>query len=111
MNFIIKYLLLAVAVMFGAKYLTGIKVDSFQTSLLVALAMGFVNTFVKPVVKLLSFPITLMTLGVFSLVINIVLVYVVAHFVQGFTVTGFVPPLLFSFGISIVSTVLGWFLD
>ncbi len=111
MNFIIKYLLLAVAVMFGAKYLTGIKVDTFQTSLLVALAMGFVNTFVKPVVKLLSFPITLMTLGLFSLVINIVLVYVVAHFVHGFTVTGFVPPLLFSFGISIVSTVLGWFLD
>jgi putative membrane protein len=111
MNFIIKYLLLAVAVMFGAKYLTGIKVDTFQTSLLVALAMGFVNTFIKPVVKLLSFPITLMTLGLFSLVINIVFVYVVAHFVPGFTVTGFVPPLLFSFGISVVSTVLGWFLD
>lgn len=110
-NFIIRYLLIAVAIMVLAKYIQGIAVDSFTTSLLVALAMGFLNTFIKPVLKLLSFPITILTLGLFLLVINVVLVYVVSYFVQGFTVHGFIPPLLFSFGISFVSTILGWFFD
>jgi putative membrane protein len=110
-NFIIKYLIIAVVIMFGTKYIVGIKIDSFQTSILVALAMGFANTFVKPILKFISFPITILTLGLFLLVINVIVVYVVAHFVQGFTVQGFIPPLIFSFGLSFLSTVLGWFLD
>jgi putative membrane protein len=110
-NFIIKYLIIAVVIMFGAKYIVGIKIDSFETSILVALAMGFANTFVKPILKLISFPITIITLGLFLLVINVIVVYIVAHFVKGFTVVGFVPPLIFSFGLSFLSTVLGWFLD
>lgn len=108
-NFIIKYLLIAVAIMAGAKYIDGIAVDSFQTSLYVALAMGFVNTFIKPVLKFISFPITFLTLGLFALVINVIMVYVVKHFVSGFTVHGFIPPLIFSFGISVVNSILSWF--
>jgi putative membrane protein len=110
-NFIIKYLLIALAVMVGARYINGIVIDSFSTSLMVAIAMGFVNTFLKPILKIISLPITFLTLGLFLLVINVVLVYLVAYFVQGFTVHGFVPPLLFSFGLSIISTILGWILD
>ncbi len=110
-NFIIKYLLIALAVMAGARYINGIVIDSFSTSLMVAIAMGFVNTFLKPILKIISLPITFLTLGLFLLVINVVLVYLVAYFVQGFTVHGFVPPLLFSFGLSIISTILGWILD
>ncbi|MDZ7899972.1 MAG: phage holin family protein [Arcicella sp.] len=110
-NFIIKYLIIAAAIMFGTKYIDGIKIDSFQTSIIVALAMGFANTFLKPLLKLISFPITVLTLGLFLLVINVIVVYTVAHFVKGFTVQGFVPPLIFSFGLSFLSTVLGWFWD
>ncbi|WP_026997894.1 phage holin family protein [Flectobacillus major] len=110
-NFIIKYLLIALAVMAGARYINGIVIDSFSTSLMVAIAMGFVNTFLKPILKIISLPITFLTLGLFLLVINVVLVYLVAYFVQGFTVHGFIPPLLFSFGLSIISTILGWILD
>ncbi|MCU0467820.1 MAG: phage holin family protein [Arcicella sp.] len=110
-NFIIKYLIIAVVIMFGTKYITGIKIDTFQTSILVALAMGFSNTFLKPILKLISFPITVLTLGLFLLVINVIMVYLVAYFIKGFSVQGFIPPLLFSFGLSILSTVLGWFLD
>jgi putative membrane protein len=108
-NFIIKYLLIAVAIMVGAKYIDGIAVNSFQTSLYVALAMGFVNTFIKPVLKFVSFPITIVTLGLFALVINVIMVYVVKHYISGFTVHGFIPPLIFSFGISLVNSVLSWF--
>jgi putative membrane protein len=73
-NFIIKYLIIAVVIMFGTKYITGIKIDNFQTSIIVALAMGFSNTFLKPILKLISFPITVLTLGLFLLVINVIVV-------------------------------------
>ena len=112
-NFIIKYLLIAIAVIVFAKYIDGIVIqdDNFVISLKVALAMGFVNTFLKPVLKIISFPITILSLGLFLLVINVILVYLVSHFVTGFQVHGFLSPLLFSFGISVVSTILGWILD
>jgi putative membrane protein len=97
--------------MFATKYIVGIRIDGFQTSILVALAMGFANTFLKPVLKLISFPITLITLGLFLLVINVIVVYVVDYFIQGFSVQGFIPPLIFSFVISFASTILGWILD
>jgi putative membrane protein len=96
-NFIIKYLIIAVAIMFGAKYINGIKIDSFETSVYVALAMGFANTFIKPILKLISFPITILTLGLFLLVINVITVYIVDYFINGFTVHGFIPPLIFSY--------------
>jgi putative membrane protein len=110
-NFIIKYLIIAAVIMFGSKHIDGIKIDKFETSVYVALAMGFANTFLKPILKLISFPITILTLGLFLLVINVILVYVVAHFIKGFRVEGFIPPLIFSFALSFLSSVLGWFMD
>ena len=110
-SFIVKYLIIAVLIMFGAKYITGIRIDSFETSLYVALAMGFVNTFIKPILKLISFPITILTLGLFLLVINVIMVYLVDYFIQGFSVRGFIPPLIFSFVLSFISYVLGMLLD
>ncbi|MBP6385525.1 MAG: phage holin family protein [Pseudarcicella sp.] len=109
-NFVIKYLLIAAAILFGTKYLSGINVADFKTAIVVALAMGFLNTFIKPVLKLVSFPLTVLTLGLFTLVINVILVYTVAHFVPDFKISGFQDPLIFSLGISVVSCVLGWFL-
>jgi len=97
--------------MFGAKYINGIKIDGFETSIYVALAMGFANTFLKPILKLISFPITIITLGLFLLVINVVMVYLVDYFIQGFSVHGFIPPLIFSFLLSFVSYVLEMLLD
>ena len=110
-NFIIRYLLIAVAISFLANLIKGISIDSFGTAILVALGMGFVNTFVKPILKIVSFPITIVSFGIFLLVINVILVYVVEHFVDGFSVNGFLAPLLFSFGVSIASTIVGWFFD
>ena len=91
-GFIIRYIIIACVVLVIPRYLKGITVDGFTTALLVALAMGFVNSFVKPVLKIISFPITFMTLGLFSLVISVGLVYLVAAYVPGFVVTGFIAP-------------------
>lgn len=110
-NFIIKYLVIAVTIMFGAKYINGINIDGFETSIYVALSMGFANTFIKPILKLISFPITIITLGLFLLVINVLMVYLVAYFIKGFTVQGFIPPLIFSFVLSVISYILGLIFD
>jgi putative membrane protein len=110
-NYIIKLLLTAAAVWFGATYLTGIKVDNYTTAIIVALVLALLNTFVKPVLTLLSFPITLLTLGLFLLVINVIIIYIADYFIAGFSVSGFIPPLLFSFGLSIVGCILGMIFD
>jgi putative membrane protein len=110
-NFITKYLIIAGVIMFGAKYITGIRIDTFETSIYVALAMGFANTFIKPILKLISFPITILTLGFFLLVINVITVYIVDYFIIGFSVHGFIPPLIFSFVLSFISYISGLLLD
>ena len=108
-GFIIRYIIIAGVVLVIPRYLKGITVDGFTTALLVALAMGFVNSFVKPVLKIISFPITFVTLGLFSLVISVGLVYLVAAYVPGFAVTGFIAPLIFSFLVSLSTSFVGLF--
>lgn len=110
-NYIFKLLIIAAAVWFGASFITGIRVESYTTALIVAFVLGLLNTFVKPVLKLLSFPITILTLGLFLLVINVFIIYMAAYFIDGFSVSGFVAPLVFSFGISFVTSICGLILD
>ncbi len=108
-GFIIRYIIIACVVLVIPRYLKGITVDGFTTALLVALAMGFVNSFIKPVLKIISLPITFMTLGLFSLVISVGLVYLVAAYVPGFVVTGFIASLIFSFIVSLSTSFVGIF--
>jgi putative membrane protein len=110
-NYLIRLLLTAIAVWFGSKNLKDISVDNYTTAILVAVALGFLNTFVKPVLKLLSLPVTVLTLGLFLLVINVAIIYIAAYFIQGFKVSGFMGPLLFSIGLSVVGCVLNLFFD
>ncbi|MES2797508.1 MAG: phage holin family protein [Bacteroidota bacterium] len=111
MNYIIRLLLTAVAVWLGATYIQGVSVDAYGTAIIVALVLGLLNTFVKPVLKLLSFPITILTLGLFLLVINVVIIYMADYFIEGFAVSGFIAPLIFSFVISIASSILNLIFD
>jgi putative membrane protein len=108
-GFIIRYVIMAAIVLIIPKYLKGIAVDSFTTALFVALMMGFLNSFVKPVLKIISFPITFMTLGLFSLVINVALVYLAAFYISGFHVSGFIAPLIFSILIGTTNSLIGLF--
>jgi putative membrane protein len=108
-NYIIRLVLCGVLVFFIPKYLVGITVDSIQVGFIVAFVMSILNTFLKPILKLVSLPITFLTLGLFSLVITVGVVYLCAHLVDGFAVSGFLPPLLFSIILSIANSILTFF--
>lgn len=93
--------------MFVAAYvLPGVRVDSFVTAVIVAVILGAVNAFIKPVLVLLTLPVTVLTLGLFIFVINALLVLLVAAVVPGFKVDGFWTALLFS----VVLSAISWFL-
>jgi putative membrane protein len=111
MSFIFKLLLTAVAVIFCARLIPGVQVNGFFTAVVVAIALALLNTFLKPILVFLTFPITIITLGLFYLLINVIIIYIAARLIDGFSVSGFLPALLFSFGISIVSSILSAIFD
>jgi len=82
----------------------GITVSSFYIALIVAFIWGFISFFIKPVLQLFALPITILTLGLFSFVINGLLFWFMASFVQGFEVDGFLTAVLGAFVVSL----LGW---
>lgn len=106
MGFIIKILVTAVAVFVAAHFLDGVHVDNLQTTVIVALVLALLNTFIKPILVFLTLPITIVTLGLFLLVINILMVKLTAYLVPGFTVNSWLAALLFSLIVSVVAAVL-----
>lgn len=105
-RFIGKVLITAVAVLLAAYILKGVYVKDAFTAVLVALTLGLLNTFVKPILIFLTIPITVFTLGLFLLVINIIIVLLVDDIVGGFTVDSWFKALLFSLIVSFVSSVI-----
>jgi putative membrane protein len=107
MNGLIRLLLQGVAI-FAASYLIpGIFLTNFWYALLVALILSVVNVTVKPILQILSFPITILTLGFFVLVINALMVMLVDYLIPDFSVKGFWTAMLFS----IVNSIIFWVLD
>jgi putative membrane protein len=105
-KFFAKTIATAVAVLFAAYILKGVHVDDTVTALLVALVLGLMNSFIKPILVILTIPITILTLGLFLLIINIIIVKWVANIVPGFTVNGWFTALIFSLVVSFVSSVI-----
>jgi len=108
MNFIVKILISTAAVMLAALIMPGVSIEnnSFFTALLVALVLAFLNAVVRPVLTILSLPVTLVTLGLFMLVINAVIILLARGLVTGFHVSGFWSALFFSIVLAIVNSVL-----
>lgn len=106
MNFIIRILLTAVAVVLLAYILPGVHVVGFGSALIVAVVLGLLNIFVKPVLLILTLPITILTLGLFLLVINALIILLASSFVSGFMVDGFWSALLFSLLLSFLQSIL-----
>lgn len=105
---IIAYLLInGAAVMVAGYILPGINIESIGTALLIAVVLGVANAIIRPILVILTLPITILTLGFFILVINALLVLLVSNIVPGFTVDGFWWAMLFSIVLSLVS----WFLN
>lgn len=106
MQALINILVSAIAVVASAYVLPGVKVDSFTTAVVVAIVLGVVNTFIKPVLVLLTLPITVVTLGLFLFVLNALIIIVVSEIVPGFKVDGFIWALIFSLVLSLVNSFL-----
>jgi putative membrane protein len=106
MRILIRLLVNALAVFVAAYVLPGVIVDGPLTALIVAVVLGVVNTFLKPILVVLTLPITFVTLGLFLLVINGALVLLVDELVPGFVVDGFLWALLFSLVVSLVGSFL-----
>lgn len=105
MNTIIKLLITAL-VAYGLTYvLSGVHVNDLASALIFAIVFGLINLIVKPIVKLFSLPITILTLGLFSLVINALMVLLADHFVDGIQVDGFWWALIFSIALSVISSI------
>jgi putative membrane protein len=103
MGILLNWLASAVIILIAAYVLPGVHVENFWTALVVAVILGILNLFVKPLLILLTLPITLVTFGLFLLVINAILILIAGSIVPGFTVDGFWWALLFSLLVSIIN--------
>ena len=107
MGFMIKVLITAVGVYIATRIIPGVSItEDIQTSIIVALVLALLNTFIKPILVILTIPITIITLGLFLLIINALMVKWAASLVDGFEVDGWLPAILFSLLVSFVSYIL-----
>lgn len=112
MRWLIRLLVNAVAVFVAAQLLNSIEVDGFGSAMIAALILAIINTFIRPILVFFTFPITIVTLGLFLLVINAVTFYVTGMLVPGFEVTGFWGAFWGALIVSVVSWALnGMFRD
>ena len=106
MNLIIK-LLITAAVAYGlTHFLSGVKIADFKTAIIFSLVLGLLNAIVKPILVLLTIPVTVITLGLFLLVINAVIILLSDKLIPGFSVDGFWWALIFSIVLSVISGIL-----
>lgn len=114
MNLIIRILLTAVLVMVIAHFMPGVALQgthgvssgNFMTAIYVAIVLGLLNLFVKPLLVLLTLPVTFFTFGLFLLVINAVIIMLCARLVEGFAVSSFWTALLFSLILSLLQSIV-----
>lgn len=104
MKLLVHWLILAAAIFFTPYVVHGITVNSFLTAVIVAAALAFINLTIKPIIKILTLPINILTLGIFSLVLNGFFFWILARLITGFDILTFVDAII---GALIVS-ILNW---
>jgi putative membrane protein len=107
MKLILKWLLSAVALLFVASVYSGVEVPDFTSALIAALVIGLLNMVVRPILVVLTLPVTLITLGLFLFVINALMFWAASGLLSGFHVNGFGAALLGS----LIYSVLGLIID
>ena len=107
LGLVLTWVLSAVAVSISAWIVPGVTVDSFGRALVAAAILGVVNALVRPVLVLLTLPVTIVTLGLFLLVVNAACIALAANVVDGFRVDGFLPAVIMVIVLTVVSSVLG----
>lgn len=105
MKIVLRIVIVALAIMGLPKFIAGISVENFWYALGAAVALGAVNLLIRPIVKLVTLPINLVTLGLFGLVINAALLWLVAYYVPGFEVSTYLAAFLGGLALSVVSWI------
>lgn len=106
MNVLVNLLIQTVAIVITSQIIPGVQVLSLFTAVITAVCIGIINMTIKPVIIFFTLPVTIITLGLFTFVINALMVLLVSRIVPGFQVDGFWPALWFSIVLSLVSYFL-----
>jgi putative membrane protein len=106
MKIVVRWLLLAAALLLVAHLYPGVQVASFASAMVAALVLGLLNALLRPILVLLTLPVTVLTLGLFLFVINALMFYFAASLLSGFHVTGFVAALVGSLLYSLCGLVI-----
>lgn len=106
MNLLIKILITSGLVLLIANFMPGVQVAGFTTALIVAIVLGLLNIFIKPILVILTLPVTIVTLGLFLLVINALMILLCTKIVGGFNVDTFWTALFFSIILSLLQSVM-----
>jgi putative membrane protein len=111
MKWLLKFIASDLSVMFLAYILPGITIKDFSTAMVVVIALSICNMFIKPIIIFFTLPITIVTLGLFLLVINVIIINIADFFIPGFQVNGFFNALIFSFFLSALNSFTGKLID
>lgn len=106
MKFILKILLSALIVILLSKILPGVALDSIWSAVVVALVLAILNVIVKPILVILTLPATVMTLGIFLIIVNAVIILLADFLIKGFSVNGWLSAIIFSVLLSIFQSIL-----
>ncbi len=109
-GFLLRTLITAIGLWLANAIIPGINIETPGTLILAAILMGLVNALVRPLAILLTIPLTILTLGLFLLVVNAAMFGLVAAFLDGFSVTGFFAALFGWLIVSVTSTMASWFI-
>ncbi len=107
-GFLIRWFLNAVALMVVVHIVPGVRIAQWETLVVAALVLGFLNAFLRPVLQLLALPVTVITFGLFALVVNGLVFYLASWLVAGFVVAGFGSAFLGALVYSIASCLLSF---
>ena len=111
MQILLRWILNALALVLVAYLVPGFLLASFYSALIAALVLGLVNALIRPLLFLLTLPVTIVTLGLFTFVINALMILLVSTIVKGFFVAGFAPALLAAMILWVVSLATNWLIN
>ena len=106
MNLLIKILITSGLVLLIANFMPGVRVAGFTTALIVAIVLGLLNIFIKPILVIFTLPVTILTLGLFLLVINAIIILLCVNIVRGFAIDSFWTALFFSIVLSLLQSIM-----
>ena len=111
MKILVRWCVNALALLAVAFLYSGVNVDGIFAALAAALVLGLVNAIIRPILILLTLPVTLLSMGLFIFVINALLFWLVAEVVKGFTVSGFTAALVGSLMYSVITLLVNWLIS